>query len=111
MARFSLPLIVLLALAAPAIASDGHSHGKPAAAAKSSVPADYADGEVRKIDKEAGKVTIKHGPLANLDMPGMTMVFRVKDPAMLDRMKTGDAIKFKADKVDGNYTVTEFQAK
>jgi Cu(I)/Ag(I) efflux system protein CusF len=111
MNRFISPLIVLLALATPAVASDGHSHSKPAAAAKSAAPADFADGEVRKVDKEAGKVTIKHGPLANLDMPPMTMVFRVKDPTMLDRMKTGDTIKFKADKLDGNYTVTELQAK
>ena len=112
MFRFIPPLIALMALAVPAVASDGHPHGKPAAAAKSSAaPADFADGEVRKVDKEAGKVTIKHGPLANLDMPAMTMVFRVKDPAMLDRMKTGDAIKFKADKLGGNYTVTELQGK
>ena len=111
MNRFISPLIILLAFATPVVASDGHSHGKPAAAAKSSAPADFADGEVRKVDKEAGKVTIKHGPLANLDMPAMTMVFRVKDPAMLDRMKMGETIKFKADKVGGNYTVTEVQAK
>ena len=110
MIRFVSSAVVLLALAGPALASDGHSHGKPAAA-KSAAPADFADGEVRKVDKEAGKVTIKHGPLPHLDMPAMTMVFRVKDPAMLDRMKTGESIKFKADKVQGNYTVTELQAK
>ena len=110
MIRFISPAIVLLALAGPALASEGHSHGKPGAA-KSTAPADFADGEVRKVDREIGKVTIKHGPIANLEMPPMTMVFRVKDPTMLDRMKTGDNIKFKADKLDGNYTVTELQAK
>ena len=110
MIRFASPLIVLLALAGPALASDGHAHGKPSAA-KPAAPADFADGEVRKVDKEAGKVTIKHGPLPNLEMPAMTMVFRVKDPAMLDRMKAGETIKFKADKVDGNFTVTELQGK
>jgi Cu(I)/Ag(I) efflux system protein CusF len=110
MIRFITPAFVLLALAGPALASEGHSHGKPAVA-KSAAPADFADGEVRKVDKEAGKVTIKHGPLPNLDMPAMTMVFRMKDPAMLDRMKTGETIKFKADKVQGTYTVTEVQGK
>ena len=69
----------------------------------------YAEGEVRKVDKAAGKITLKHGPLAKLDMPPMTMVFRVKDPAMLEQVKQGDNIRFKADKVDGNYTVTELQ--
>ena len=57
-------------------------------------PGQHAQGEVRRVDKEAGKVTIKHGPLTNLDMPAMTMVIRVKDPAMLDQMKAGDKIHF-----------------
>jgi Cu/Ag efflux protein CusF len=65
-----------------------------------------SEGEVRKIDKDAGKVTIKHGPIRNLDMPGMTMVFRVKDPAMLDRMKAGDKIMFSAGNIGGAFTVT-----
>ena len=75
----------------------------------SSTSAPMSDGEVRKIDKEAGKITIKHGPLANLDMPGMTMVFRVKDPVMLDRVKEGDKIKFVADRVNGSLTVIQME--
>lgn len=67
----------------------------------------YTDGEVRKVDKEAGKLTLKHGPIANLEMAPMTMVFRVKEPAMLDKVKAGDKVKFKAEKVQGAYTVTE----
>jgi Cu(I)/Ag(I) efflux system periplasmic protein CusF len=67
----------------------------------------YTDGEVRKVDKANGKVTLKHGPIANLDMAPMTMVFVVKDPAMLARVKTGDKVKFKAEKIQGAYTVTE----
>lgn len=63
-------------------------------------------GEVRKIDKEAKKITIKHGPLQALDMPAMTMVYRVKDPAMLDQVKMGDKVKFQAEKVDGGLIVT-----
>ena len=58
--------------------------------------ADVALGEVRKIDNEAGKVTLKHGPIKNLDMPGMTMVFLVKDKALLDSLQLGDKVKFKA---------------
>jgi Cu(I)/Ag(I) efflux system protein CusF len=68
-----------------------------------------AQGEVRKVDKEAGKMTIKHGPLANLDMPPMTMVFRVKDPALLEKVKEGDAIRFKAERIEGKLTVTEVE--
>ena len=77
-------------------------------------PAVYADsssamaqGEVRKVDKDAKKITIKHGPLATLDMPAMTMVFQVKDPAMLEQVKAGDKIKFDAEKVGGAFTVTK----
>ncbi len=77
---------------------------------KSSDAAALSSGEVKKVDKDAGKITIKHGPLANLDMPGMTMVFRVKDPAMLEQVKSGDKIKFVADKVNGALTVTTLQA-
>lgn len=68
-----------------------------------------SDGEVKKVDRDAGKITIKHGPLANLDMPGMTMVFRVKEPAMLDQVKTGDKIRFVAAKVNGAFTVTKLE--
>ncbi|MGS0742380.1 copper-binding protein [Glaciimonas sp. GG7] len=66
-------------------------------------------GEVKKVDKAAGKITIKHGPLDNLGMPAMTMVFRVKDVAMLDEVKPGDKIDFVAEKVNGALTVTTIQ--
>jgi uncharacterized cupredoxin-like copper-binding protein len=68
-----------------------------------------ADGEVRKVDKEAKKITIKHGPIATLDMPAMTMVFQVKDPAMLDEIGAGDKIKFSAEKLGGAFTVTKIE--
>ena len=77
--------------------------------ATASATATMSDGEVKKIDKDAGKITIKHGPLTNLDMPGMTMVFRVKESAMLDAVKSGDKIKFVAEKVGGTLTVTSMQ--
>jgi Cu(I)/Ag(I) efflux system periplasmic protein CusF len=68
-----------------------------------------SDGEVRKVDKDAKKITIKHGPLANLDMPPMTMVFQVRDPAMLEQVKAGDKVKFQAEKVGGAFTVTKIE--
>jgi Cu/Ag efflux protein CusF len=65
-----------------------------------------ADAEVRKIDKAQGRITLKHGEIKSLDMPPMTMVFRVKDPAMLEGVAVGDKVKFDAEKIGGNYTVT-----
>jgi Cu/Ag efflux protein CusF len=64
-------------------------------------------GDVVKVDKAAGKVTLKHGPIKKLDMDSMTMVFRVADPAMLDKVKAGDRIEFEADRVNGAITVTK----
>lgn len=69
------------------------------------------EGEVRKVDKAAKKVTLKHGPIKNLDMPAMTMVFQVKDPTMLDKVKAGDKVLFSADKVGGTYTVTRIETR
>ncbi|MBZ2209743.1 copper-binding protein [Massilia soli] len=76
-------------------------------AASAAAPVALVAGEVKKVDKDTGKMTIKHGPLANLDMPAMTMVFRVKDPAMLDKVKAGDKIKFAAERANGAITVTQ----
>lgn len=64
------------------------------------------EGEVRRIDKENGKVTLRHGPLEGLDMPAMTMVFRARDPALLDRLKVGDRIRFRAAKENGTFVLT-----
>lgn len=66
-------------------------------------------GEVRKIDKSTGKMTIKHGPLANLGMDAMTMVFRVRDKTMLDQVKVGDKISFVAEEPNGQLTVTRLE--
>ena len=79
----------------------GHDSHHPAAA--------LSEGEVRKVDKDAKKITIKHGPLANLDMPPMTMVFQVKDPVMLDKVKAWDKVKFQAEKVGSVVTVTQIE--
>lgn len=71
--------------------------------------AQSVSGEVTKIDKAQGKITLRHGPIKNLDMDGMTMVFRVQDPKMLDNVKVGDKVKFDADRVNGQLTVTKIQ--
>lgn len=70
----------------------------------------YAEGELKKIDAEQGKITLKHGPIDNLGMPGMTMVFRA-DAALVSKFKPGDLVKFKADRVDGALKVTELIAR
>lgn len=70
---------------------------------------ELADGEIRKVDKDAGKLTIKHGPIPSMDMPPMTMVYRVRDAAMLDAVKAGDKVKFDAQKMGGQYVVTKIE--
>ncbi|WP_428420454.1 copper-binding protein [Methylibium sp.] len=70
---------------------------------------DMTEGEIRKVDKDTKKITIKHGEIKNLDMPGMTMLFQVKDAAMLDMVKPGDKVKFRAEKAGGAIVVTEIQ--
>ena len=69
----------------------------------------FADGEVRKIDPNNQKITLKHGEIKNLDMPPMSMVFQVKDPAMLDKVKVGDKVKFTAEQAGGALVVTDIQ--
>lgn len=71
--------------------------------------ASLSEGTVKKVDKAQGKLTLRHGPLENLDMPGMTMVFRAKNPKWLDQVKPGDNIRFLAEKVNGELTVTRLE--
>jgi Cu/Ag efflux protein CusF len=78
------------------------------------VPASFAqsnetDGEVKKIDKEQGKVTLRHGPIKNLDMDQMTMVLRVQDAKMLDGLAVGDKVMFEADRINGQITITKIR--
>ena len=68
------------------------------------------DGQVTKVDESAGKLTIRHGPLPKFDMnEPMTMVFRAQDPAMLKAVKAGDKVRFEADKINGQFTVTKIE--
>ena len=100
--------ISALALLAPLAVTANEAHHKPAAAAGTAA-ADMTDGEVRKIDMEGSKITLKHAEIKSLDMPGMTMVFVVKDKVLLDKLKAGDKVKFKAINDGGKFTVTEIQ--
>lgn len=100
----ALCLVLLTPLGA--LADDAHHKLATAAAAGND---DMTDGEVRKIDRDAGKVTLKHADIKSLDMPAMTMVFAVKDKAMLEQLKAGDKIRFKAVNNGGKLTLTEIQ--
>ena len=102
------PIVAALAIAlasgaqAQSASHDAHSAPRAQAAPAAS---DLADGEVRKIDKAQGKLTLKHGPIANLEMPAMTMIFKVADPKMLDKLEVGDKVQFAAQRVNGAITV------
>jgi Cu(I)/Ag(I) efflux system protein CusF len=103
----------LLAAACVAVTFGARAQTGSAPAGPASTPGPsqtaMTQGEVRKVDKEQGKVTMRHGPIQNLEMPGMTMVFKVADPKMLDKLKEGDKVRFSADRVGGAITVTNIQ--
>ena len=94
MKRFVSTTLLSLALASTALAQGG---------------ADLVDGEVRKVDRDAEKITLKHGEIKSLDMPAMTMVFSVSDKSLLGTLKPGDKVRFKAVNQAGRYTVTEIR--
>lgn len=79
------------------------------AAGAQPAPAALADGEVRKVDKDAGKLTLRHGRIDSLDMPAMTMVFRVAAPQLLDGLKEGDKVRFAVERGSGAITVTHIE--
>jgi Cu(I)/Ag(I) efflux system protein CusF len=104
MKNFMAAALLGLALAHLAVAND-----KPQGQANTTSEAAMADGEVRRVDRDAKKLTIRHGPLQNLDMPAMTMVFQVGDPAMLDAVKVGDKVRFQAEKSGGAFTLIRIE--
>ena len=104
-ALLSLTLVTGPVMAQPK-ADDHSAHHAPAAAAPSS---EMSEGEVRKVDKGTGKLTLRHGEIRNLEMPGMTMVFQVREPALLDKVKVGDKVKFRAEKSAGVLVVTAIE--
>jgi Cu(I)/Ag(I) efflux system protein CusF len=85
----------------------GHDHHAAPAMVKTAM--EMSEGEVRKVDVAGKKITLKHGPLKNLDMPPMTMAFEVSDPALLAKVKAGDKVRFVAANPGGKLTVTEIQ--
>lgn len=89
--------------------ADAAAHGAPMRLAAASAATEATEGEVRRVDKASAKLTLKHGEIKSLDMPPMTMVFGVQDKAMLDGLKPGDRVKFKAVEKAGTYTVTELE--
>jgi Cu(I)/Ag(I) efflux system periplasmic protein CusF len=88
---------------------DHAAHQAASPATASTGAADLADGEVRKIDKDTGRLTLRHGEIRHLDMPGMTMVFQVREPALLDKLKVGDKVRFRAEKAGSGYAVTAIE--
>ena len=108
-------LLIITTLLAGAVPAYATSHGsapvlKEDTSKTMTAPAgDMAEGEIRKVDMDTKKITIKHGEIKNLDMPGMTMVFQVKDPALLDKVKVGDKVRFTAEKAGGAIVVTDIQ--
>lgn len=107
-------LVIIVTLLAGTSLSYAASHAAapsspaaPAAPAASTLP--VANAEIRKIDLENKKITLKHGEIKNLDMPGMTMVFAVKDTAILDKLAAGDKVMFTADKVGSTFTVMSIE--
>jgi Cu(I)/Ag(I) efflux system periplasmic protein CusF len=82
----------------------------PAVSTQVAAGSSLTDGEVRKVDMETKKLTLKHGEIKNLGMPGMTMVFQVKDSSMLEKVKTGDKVRFTVEKIQGTYTITSLEA-
>jgi Cu(I)/Ag(I) efflux system periplasmic protein CusF len=109
MNAFKLALIAEAIGVAGALGLPAQAQTASAGAAATAPASDMADAEVRKVDKENKKITLKHGPIKSLDMPPMTMVFQVKDAAMLGELKPGDKVRFRATDDAGKYTVTEIQ--
>jgi Cu(I)/Ag(I) efflux system protein CusF len=119
LAKLAIATVFAFSAAATAVAQEsGHAaQGAPDARAgqvahsaqQGVVRGQMVDGEVKKVDKEAAKITIRHGELKDLGMPAMTMAFRTKEPAMLDQVKVGDKVKFVAEKVNGAIMLVQLE--
>jgi Cu(I)/Ag(I) efflux system periplasmic protein CusF len=109
----ALTLLLTLAASATAQTAGGHDHGHAAAAqsAPAATELPWTHAEVRRIDTAAGKISLRHEEIKNLDMPPMTMVFQVRDPASLGTLAVGDQVRFTADKLLGAYTVLQIQKR
>lgn len=106
------PLISIMLAIAPGLWMSVDAPAQEKAAESLQHPAhstEMSDGVIRKIDRENKKITLRHGEIKNLEMPPMTMVFQVKDPALLDKVKPGDKVKFRAEKSAGAFVVIDIQ--
>ena len=111
MNTFNISSLVLVVATTLSVATFAQEKAAPMQATTAETKTvEMTDAEIRKVDMENKKITIKHGEIKNLDMPGMTMVFQVKDAATLDKVKAGDKVKFSADKIGGAIVVTDIQA-
>ena len=115
---FSIPLaaslLVLgtgpaLAQAPAAAAADSHSSHHPAAAASTTPQAELSEGEITRWDPRTLRLTLKHGEIKNLEMPPMTMVFRVADASVVGDLKPGDKVRFRAEQISGAYHVQRIE--
>lgn len=106
-----LGLAILIAGTAPLASSQDQQHAGHGAhdAAATGAATALTEGEVKKVDKEAGKITLRHGEIRNLNMAAMTMVLRVQDPAMLEQVQVGDKVKFAAERMNGAVTIVQMQ--
>jgi Cu/Ag efflux protein CusF len=110
--RFAIALAMTAAAAAVTSAASAQEHGHAghgAHAGHQAAALAVVTGEVKKIDKETGKITLRHEEIANLNMGAMTMVFRTRSPDMLDQVKVGDKVTFSADRVNGAVTLVHLQ--
>jgi Cu(I)/Ag(I) efflux system protein CusF len=94
---------------APATAADHAAHHAPAATPATAPATPASEGEVRRVDREGGRVTLRHGEIRNLEMPPMTMVFTVRDKAALEQVKEGDKVRFRAVNEAGRFIVTDLE--
>lgn len=99
-------LVLAAALPATLLAQTGTHESHDAAKGPDEV---MTDGEIRKVDKAQGKVTIRHESIENLDMPPMTMVFQMRDPTLLNQVKAGDKVRFHVEKEGATYVVTRLE--
>jgi Cu(I)/Ag(I) efflux system periplasmic protein CusF len=106
-----LKAVFIAALSTAAVTSAYGQDESASASASANSPDAVSSGEIRKVDKSAGKLTIKHGELRNVGMPAMTMVFKVKDPSMLGAVKAGDKVNFIVEKAGSEFIVTKLQAQ
>ena len=108
--------VIVAPFAATAYAQSTMDHSKmdgkqmPGMKMENMAAGQMTDGEVRKIDKDNQKITLKHGDIKSLDMPGMTMVFKARDSSMLDKLQVGSKVRFMAEKIDGALVVTMIES-